>query len=84
MEKEAGNWYIELRESGSKYLAVYKDRLDSLLSYQKKLHEIMAGSESPEIRIRAIAELHRIEMSIFSLFKELPQFDIRPDNHGPT
>jgi hypothetical protein len=79
VEQEAENWYIELRESGSKYVAVYKERLDSLLSYQKKLHEIMSGSEAPEIGIRAIAELHRIEMSVFSLFKELPQFDIRPD-----
>lgn len=81
--EEAGNWYIDLKESGTKYVAVYKERLDSLLSYQKKLHEIMAGSESPEIRIRAIAELHRIEMSIFSLFKELPQFEIN-NNIRPT
>jgi hypothetical protein len=80
VEQEAENWYIALRESGSKYVAVYKERLDSLLSYQKKLHDIMAGSQTPEIGIRAIAELHRIEMSVFSLFKELPQFDIRPPN----
>jgi hypothetical protein len=78
--EEAGDWYIALRQSGTKYVAVYKERLDSLLSYQKKLHEIMASSEVPEIRIRAIAELHRIEMSIFSLFKELPQFEIKPDS----
>ena len=47
--EEAGNWYIELRESAYKYLAVYKERLDTLLSYQKKLHEIMTSAESPEI-----------------------------------
>ena len=40
----------------------------------------MACSEAPEIRIRAIAELHRIEMSLHSLFKELSQFDIRSDS----
>ena len=44
----------------------------------------MAGSEAPEIGIRAIAELHRIEMSVFSLFKELPQSEIRPDSTTET
>ena len=38
--EEAGNWYLELRESGTKTIAFFKERLDSLLSYQKKLNEI--------------------------------------------
>lgn len=40
----------------------------------------MTTCEAPEIRIRAIAELHRIEMSLHSIFQELPheQFQIRP------
>ena len=38
----------------------------------------------PEIGIRAIAELHQIEMSLHSIFKELPQFDIRPDSTTKT
>ena len=81
VEQEAENWYITLRESGSKYVAVYKERLDSLLSYQKKPHEIMAGSEAPEIGIRAIVELHLVLKCQYSLlFKELPHFDIRPDS----
>ena len=86
VEQEAENWYIELRESGSKYVAVYKERLDSLLSYQKKLHDIISSTEKPEVQVRAISELHSIEMSLHSLFKELPQFDIKPDNtaYEPT
>lgn len=32
--EEAGDWYLELRESGTKTIAFYKERLDSLLSYQ--------------------------------------------------
>lgn len=78
--EEAEKWYIELRESGSKYVAVYKERLDSLLSYQKKLHDIISSTEKPEVQVRAISELHSIEMSLHSLFKELPQFDIRPES----
>ena len=79
--EEAGNWYLELRESGYKTIAFFKERLDSLLSYQKKLNEILSTCEVPEIRIRAIAELHRIEMSLHTIFQELPhdQFQIRPE-----
>jgi hypothetical protein len=79
--EEAGDWYLELRESGTKTIAFFKERLDSLLSYQKKLNEILTTCEVPEIRIRAIAELHRIEMSLHTIFQELPhdQFQIRPE-----
>jgi hypothetical protein len=73
LEQESEKWYIELRESGAKYIAIYKERLGSLLSYQKKLHEVINQSDkSPELVIRAISELHRIEISLHTLLKELP------------
>jgi len=76
VEKEATKWYIGIRESGSKYVAIYKERLDSLLCYQKRLNEIVDSYLPeriyPEIVIRAISELHRIEMSLHTLMKELP------------
>jgi hypothetical protein len=78
VEENAGAWYVELRESGYKTIAFYKERLDSLLSYQKRLNQIMASSGTPEIRVRAIAELHRIEMSLHTIFQELSQFKINP------
>ena len=78
--EEAGDGYLELREFGYRTIAFYKERLDSLLSYQKKLNEILTTCETPEIEIRAIAELHRIEMSLHTIFQELPheQFQIKP------
>jgi hypothetical protein len=80
VEEQAGNWYLELRESSYRTIAFYKERLDSLLSYQKKLNDIMDTSEAPEIGIRTIAELHRIEMSLHTIFQEFPheQFHIKP------
>jgi hypothetical protein len=51
-------------------------RLDSLLSYQKKLHDIIAATNKDEVKIRAISELSTIEMNIFSLWKQLPNLDI--------
>jgi hypothetical protein len=40
------------------------------------LHEIINDTNKPEVKLRAISELHSIEMSIFSLWKQLPDLDI--------
>ena len=80
-EKDAEKWYIGLRDSGAKYIAVYKERLDSLLSYQKKLHELCDSESSPKLVLRAVSELHRIEMSLHTLMKELPG-DIKTSEDG--
>lgn len=74
-ESKAEKWYIELRNSTYQYIATYKERIDSLLSYQKKLHEIISSSEKDEVKIRAISELHSIEMDIFNLWQQLPNLE---------
>ena len=76
ISKEAEKWYIELRQSTYKYIATYKERIDSLLSYQKKLHDIISNTKKDEVKIRAISELHSIEMDLFSLWKQLPDLQI--------
>ena len=66
IEKESEKWYVELRESRCKYLATYKERLDSLMSYQRKLNNIVEICTSNNIYhdtvIKAISELHKIEL----------------------
>jgi hypothetical protein len=79
VESKAEKWYIELKRTSYKYIAAYKERLDSLFSYQKKLHEIIHATMKDEVKIRAISELHSIEMDIFNLWKQLPNLDIVPD-----
>ncbi|HEY7108060.1 MAG TPA: hypothetical protein VH415_01390 [Nitrososphaeraceae archaeon] len=77
IEKSAEKWYIQLKHSRYKYLATYKQRLDSLLSYQKKLHELLpVNNKNPELVIRVISELHRIELSLHTLLKELPDLEL--------
>lgn len=76
IEKQAEKWYIELKQSRYKYIATYKERLDSLLSYQKILHDMISTTKKEEIKIRAISELTSIEMNIFNLWKQLPDLDI--------
>ncbi len=41
IEQQAEKWYTELKQSRYKYIATYKERIDSLLSYQKKLNQII-------------------------------------------
>jgi nitrogen fixation/metabolism regulation signal transduction histidine kinase len=69
IEKQAENWYIELRQSRYKFIATYNERLDSLLSYQKKLNDILDSSKKEETKIRAINALQSIELDIFNIFK---------------
>jgi nitrogen fixation/metabolism regulation signal transduction histidine kinase len=76
IEKQAENWYIELRQSRYKFIATYKERLDSLLSYQKKLNDILDSSKKEETKIRAINALQSIELDIFNIFKQLPDLRI--------
>ena len=55
------------RDPRYKYVAMFKERIDSLLSYQKKLHEIITSTfdavgehePRPEVEIKAITELTR-------------------------
>ena len=79
IERQTAKWYIELKQSQNKYIANYKERLDSLLSYQKILHGIIATTKREEVKIRAISELTTIEIHIFNLWKQLPDLDIVGD-----
>lgn len=72
IEKESYKWYTELRDDSYAYLSTYKNRIDSFFSYQNKLHEIINKSRNkPEIQIKAISELVRIEMSVYNTYKDL-------------
>ena len=81
MGRRAEKWYFELRESRYRYVAMFRKNVDSLSSYQKKLHEIIASpsidaegehEQRPEVKIRAITELHAIEVTLFTMWKQLP------------
>ena len=59
--------------------------------YQKKLHQIIEFYMDPprqilysDTVIRAISELHRIEISIFTIWKQLPNLNIEDTNNKYT
>ena len=84
IEEEAEKWYVELRESRYKYIATYKERLDSLFLYQRKLNDIVEfctiNNLNHETMIKAISELHKIELSIFNIWKQLPVISYSSDS----
>lgn len=45
VERNAEKWYIELKQTSYKYIALYKERLDSLFFYQNRLHHILDKTE---------------------------------------
>ena len=82
IEESAEKWYIELRQSRYKLIATYKERLDSLLSYQKTLNDIVTTTKKEENKIRAIATLQSIELDIFNIYKQLPNIRIEDVNNN--
>jgi len=80
MEKDGKTWYDQLRQSDYKYFYTFKERIDSLTRYQRRLNEIVNKEESSDfLRIQAIKELHKIEISLARLYGNL--HDIVIDNN---
>jgi hypothetical protein len=74
LEKQAEKWYVDLRDSKYRYLATYKDRIDSLFKYQNMLHQAIKNREID--KMSAIRELHSIERTIKDIYKEVPQIGV--------
>ena len=76
-ELEAEKWYIELKKSTYKYIAIYKERIDSLFSYQRILHDIISSSKKPEVQIRAISKLHPLFLVFWSTIQSPVKSEIQ-------
>jgi len=53
------------------------ERIDSLFSYQKKLHEIINVTEKPEVQIRAISKLHPLFLVFWSTIQSPVKSEIQ-------
>ncbi len=71
-----------------KYPATYKVKLDSLLSYQRELNNIVkfCGNNNiyPDTAITAISELHRVEFLGDKYFKNAEEFRIDEYYRNPS
>jgi hypothetical protein len=69
VEKQAENWYMELKQSRYLYLAHFKERIDTLYTVEKHLWEIVNNpNENTVDRRGALAEIHKTEITLCSLY----------------
>ena len=63
-----------MREGQHEYIHEFKERINEILSLQKKHHEIIEKNEhSPQIQRTSLAELHRLNITLSNYF------DVAPD-----
>jgi hypothetical protein len=62
-----------MREGEYEYIHEFKERIDEILSLQKKHHEIIDNNEdNPQIQQTSLAELHRLNITLSNYFDVAP------------
>ena len=66
-----------MREGEYEYLHEFKERINEIMDLQKKLHSIIDNNENnPAIQINAIAELHKLNITLSNYFDVAPAIGI--------
>ena len=73
IKKESFKWYKKMREGQYEYIHQFKERIDEILWLQKKHHEIIDNPiESTRDKLDALAELHRLNITLSNYFDVAP------------
>jgi hypothetical protein len=81
IKKESYDWYKSMREGQYEYIHEFKERINEIISLQKKHHEIIERNEhNPQIQQTSLAELHRLSITLSNLYDVAPAII----NNGPT
>src|SRR6476619_8083070 len=73
IKKDSGKWFEELREGEYEYIHCFKERIEEIEDLQKKAHKVFDDNEhNPSIQLNAIAELHRLNISLNKYYDILP------------
>ena len=73
IKKESYDWYIRLRESKYEYLHEFKERINEILWFQQKHHEIINSDIEPTpIKQASMNELHRLNITPANYFEVAP------------
>jgi len=73
IKKESYNWYSQLRNGEYEYLHEYKERINEIMTLQKKCHQIVDDNDNnPSIQLDAIAELHKLTITLSNMYDVLP------------
>ena len=69
IKKDSYDWYNTLRQDQYAYIHEYKERIDEILSLQKKHHELIKSNEhNPQVQQTSLAELHRLSITLSNFY----------------
>ena len=61
IKRESYKWYKTMREGEYEYIHEFKERMNEIMSLQRKHHEIIDNNPmNPQIQQTSLAELHRL------------------------
>ncbi len=73
IKRDSFKWYKTMREGEYEYIHEFKERINEILSLQKKHHEIIDSAAEPTtVKQKSLAELHRLSISLSNLFDVAP------------
>ena len=73
IKRESYHWYKTMREGEYEYLHEFKERINEIMDLQKKAHEIIDNNKNnPAIQLNAIAELHKLNVTLSNYFDVTP------------
>ena len=73
IKKESYQWFKTLREGQYEYLHEFKERINEILSLQKRHYEIIDNDTEPStVKQASLAELHRLSITLSNLYDVAP------------
>ena len=65
IKRESFKWYRTMREREYEYIHEFKERINEIISLQKKHHHIIDSNEyNPQVQQTSLAELHRLSITL--------------------
>ena len=73
IKRDSYHWYKTMHEGEYEYIHEFKERINEIMSLQKKHHEIIDSATEPTtVKQTSLAELHRLSISLSNLFDVAP------------
>ena len=73
IKRESFKWYKTMREGEYEYIHEFKERINEIMSLQKKHHEIIDSTTEPTtVKQTSLAELHRLNITLSNYFDVAP------------
>jgi hypothetical protein len=73
IKRDSYQWFKMMREGQYEYIHEFKERIDEILSLQKKHHEIIDNDREPTpVKQTSLAELHRLNITLSNYFDVAP------------